>query len=98
MNEDKEPYPEHAKLKKVKERSQCVGEFLEWLGTEEIMLGTYTRVSGRRSESFMTIGESTESLLARFFDIDLNKLEEEKCAMLEEIRKANSKPRMEKKK
>lgn len=28
-------YPEHEKLKKVSERSQAIGEFLDWLGSEK---------------------------------------------------------------
>jgi len=28
-------YPEHAKLAKVSDKSQAIGEFLEWLTTEQ---------------------------------------------------------------
>lgn len=29
------PYPEHEKLDEIKDQSQAIGEFLEWLGREK---------------------------------------------------------------
>ena len=41
--EKEEQYPEHNKMHLVKERSQAIGEFLEWLQIEQkVVFGEYT--------------------------------------------------------
>lgn len=78
-------YPVHEKVLAVREQSQAIGEFLEWLGAEK----------GLHVAQWMTEHEmqpasySAEKLLAEFFDIDLDKLEAEKRAILEAQRAAN---------
>lgn len=79
-----DPYPEHTKLRAVKDRSQCVGEFIEWLDEQGIFLAEYW---GGRDRTLYRAHESRDSLLARFFEIDRDRLEEEKRAMLEECRR-----------
>lgn len=78
-------YPEHDKVQKIAPQSQAIGEFLEWLQERGTVLAEY---DGDRlwPQSF-----TTETLLAKFFDIDLNKLEKEKREMLKEIRLTNRK-------
>lgn len=71
----KEPYPEHVKLKRIQKQSQTCGEFLEWLQEQD-----YVELS---------IHKRLASILAEFFEIDENKLEQEKRAMLEACRQAN---------
>ena len=68
-------YPEHEKLGAVKNESQIIGEFLEWLLAEKLIICEEDKLifSGK--------------LLAKYFDIDLEKLEEERRRMLEEMRK-----------
>jgi hypothetical protein len=90
--------PECEKLKAVQEKSQAIGEFLEWLTTEKgyFIQESRTRIipaedslSGK-AYSVQNIGpirESWERLLAEFFEIDLDKVEQEKRALLEEIRR-----------
>lgn len=78
-------FPEHEKLKLIKDKSQAIGEFLEWLGAEK-GLHVAQWISEHR---LMPANYSTEKLLAEFFDIDLDKLEDEKRAMIEEQRKLN---------
>jgi len=68
--------PEHEKLKKVSDKSQVIGEFIEWLETE----GFY--VTGRKRGKYFNL----RWMLAKFFNIDEQKLEAEKIAMLEEMR------------
>ena len=112
----------------IKDRSQAIGEFLEWLEEEkgweiaerhthtdycytmgldpdefrktygpkgngiaephEVSKGRFGNsqcgISGLWRVSF-----SANKLLAEFFDIDLNKIESEKRAMLNELRQAN---------
>lgn len=65
-------YPEHAKLREVKEQSQRCGELLEWLQSEK----------GWHLPAY-----SPERLLAEFFGIDYSKLQAEKDAMLEAMRR-----------
>ena len=84
-------YTEHDKLDKVKKESQSCGEFLEWLQNEkELVLSQYSQYSDT-DETLYPIHVNIQDLLAEFFGIDLNKLEEEKRHMLETLRKANEK-------
>lgn len=75
--------PEHEKLAKVKEKSQAVGEFLEWLNREGIHLCTL------QDNKWGLISNSTSDILAQYFGIDEQKLEEEKLEILDEMRKLN---------
>ncbi len=81
-------YPEHDKLSAIQSQSQAIHEFIEWLGSGEAgKNGEYLEIGyhdGNCTESYF---EKTTDLVARFFEIDLKKLEEEKCKMLEECRK-----------
>lgn len=79
-------YPEHDKLTKVKDQSQTIGEFLDWLSTQGIHLASY---SYDGSEHLWDIFQTREELLAQRFDINLLKLENEKRQMLKEIRETN---------
>jgi len=47
------------------------------------------RVCGMSTQSFYPVHASIEKLLAEYFKIDLNKVETEKIAMLEELRRSN---------
>jgi hypothetical protein len=83
MNE----YPEHEKLKAVKDRSQAIGEFLEWLQEEKGL--SICKWSDEERE-YLLAYVSTQALLAEFFKIDRKKLEEEKEGMLEAFREKTS--------
>jgi hypothetical protein len=85
----KSEYPEHEKLNAVKAKSQAIGEFLEWLQHERFQRVTLC-LEADDEEEFYPFHYSTEHLLAEFFKIDLNKIEAEKRAMLETMRKANA--------
>lgn len=85
--------PECERMRAVKDQSQAIGEFLTWLsGTKGLVLAEW-----RPSEMFMggerapdelfPVTISIEVILAEHFDIDLNKVEEEKCALLDHIRR-----------
>jgi len=92
--------PELDKMLKVKDRSRAIGEFLEWLREEKGY--SVMRWSKRRDwaefdeddpkgDELSDLGgvhvrESTEKLLAEFFDIDLGRVEQERRALLEAIR------------
>jgi len=82
-----EPYPECEKVANVKDKSQAIGEFLEWLRIEKGII-----MCERRGESDSLVPSflRNEQLLADFFDIDLDLVEKEKRAMLEELRNLNA--------
>jgi len=98
-----EKYPEHQKLKTVQEKSQDIGEFIEWLrNVKDIRFAKWVKETVKNQDIFgkkpptetlidvfvqQTI--NIEQILAEFFKIDLNKIEQEKRAMLDEIRKLN---------
>jgi len=92
--------PEHEKLHKVQEKSQAIGEFLEWLqGEKKYTICQYVDTIGEVDEEgysrqfpvkgYVTIMERTERLLAEYFDINLDVLELEKRAMLDELRRSH---------
>lgn len=100
--------PECEKMAKVRDQSQKIGEFLEWLrGEKEIVFCTYHQHSkscydneedyedhkyarcGYREDDLAPAPIRTEEILAEFFDIDLDKIEQERRALLEYCRERN---------
>jgi hypothetical protein len=77
--------PELEKLKAAAPRSQHIGEFLEWLGTRGIVLCCY------QNNILIEKRERPEKLLAQFYEIDLDKVEQERRQILEYIHSAESK-------
>lgn len=66
----------------ISDDSQKIGEFIDWLGnTNKMFIGEWTKY-----DDGVPIKISTEQLLAKYFKIDLNKVEKEKRQMLENIR------------
>ncbi len=81
-------YPEHEKLKALNGANQTVGDFIEWLfGKYE--LAEWNTNQELSEDELVPAHRSRDGLLAEFFNIDQNRLEEEKRAMLDEIRRAN---------
>lgn len=81
-------YPEHDKLQVVHEDSQIIGEFLDWMSDQGIHRGVYDDdfyegAFMRRSNKNIT------ELLSEYFEIDQDKLEAEKLAILDDIRRQN---------
>ena len=93
-------YPEHEKLMLIEKHSQLLGEFLDWLASDGVALfkllpstDVIQQVDGadtakQRSDRQLYIREqrSIQRLLAEFFDIDQESLEQEKVKMLAYIR------------
>jgi 1-aminocyclopropane-1-carboxylate deaminase/D-cysteine desulfhydrase-like pyridoxal-dependent ACC family enzyme len=79
-------YPEHEKMAKVQEKSQAIGEFIDWLEMNNRYICEYT---GGRFGEYSPDRVPINRRLAEFFGIDLNIIEAEKKAMLAEIRQAN---------
>lgn len=69
-------WPEHEKLKAIQHKSQVCGAFIEWLQGEGFFL---EHTDGKHF--------NLQDSLAKFFNIDQRKLEDEKVAMLDAIRK-----------
>jgi len=93
-----EKFPEHEKLKKIKDKSQVIGDFMSWLNDiKKLYLCTCTDVAeldgqddyGDLEEVFWPAHRDVTKLLGEYFDIDLNKLEKEKVKMLDQIRDGN---------
>ena len=82
MNEKpliEEKYPEHIKLKQISDKSQVIGEFMDFSG--------YTLCEySEELEVYMPVLSSISALLAKHFGIDEEKIEQEKRAMLAELR------------
>lgn len=82
---DETTYPEHEKVQRVREKSQAVGEFLDWIGDRKgWFLAEYPDDSACASKVYI----DDQRLLAEFFGIDYDELMAEKDRMLEEIRAA----------
>jgi len=79
-------YPEHIKLKAISQFSQKIGEFVDWLSESQIQL-----CEPDKYDDYTPVRTSIQKLLADFFEIDLNRIEEEKQQMLEELRALNDK-------
>ena len=77
-------YQQHEKLNSVKDQSQAIADFLDWLNSEKgIILASY----GNNDFDCpwpTAKGTAKDRLLAEYFEIDLDALESEKRAMLAE--------------
>ena len=80
--------PECDKMVKVKAQSQAIGEFLEWLGANGIVLAEYHKHDdgcreggplryncGYYVDELRPRHEGTQAILARHFNIDMKKVE-----------------------
>jgi hypothetical protein len=79
-------YPEHAKLALIADKSQVVGEFLDWCQSEK---GLHLVNLGDYRQDGMPV--PFRPLLAEFFEIDEDAIEREKRLMLERLREQNEK-------
>ena len=85
--------PELNKIIEAAEDSQKIGEFLEWLDEQEIILAEWTGSEYCEEcgeEPLMRTSQSREQLLANYCGIDLAKAEKERQALLDEIRVTNA--------
>jgi len=85
--------PECDKIRVVHEKSQIIGEFLDWLSSQNIVLAKDSVLMDKCSEcgdeypvGYLPHRESIEQVLARFFGIDLEKAETERRKILEDLR------------
>jgi hypothetical protein len=85
QEEHDKKYPEHVKLRAVKDDSQKIGAFLDWLLNERHLV-----LCDSDGNELHPTDMRIEALLGLYFEVDLEKLEEEKLAMIDEMRKINS--------
>lgn len=76
-------------MRAIVDKSEVVSEFFDWLQEEHgLELCEY-----KKSHSFPErTMKSKQFLIAGFFNIDMKKIEEEKLAMIDELRAANETP------
>lgn len=78
-------FPEHDKLSEIKDRTQAIGEFVDWLSdTKGVVLASIDDYGNASSPR-----QSLIDLMAEWAGIDLDKIEAEKREMLAELRRAN---------
>jgi hypothetical protein len=96
------PTPELDKIKSVSGSSQTIGDFLEWLRNQDVVLAEYHKHEDscfpeedterlepmcNMDDRLVPVQMSIERWLAKYFDIDLDKAEEERVTVLEQWRK-----------
>ena len=82
--------PELDKLTTVAETSQKIGEFLDWLQSEKhYIIAEWIKDSESPQPVYCGSHGTIEGLLAEYYEIDLNKVEREKQAILDDFRKRN---------
>lgn len=87
-----ELYPEHEKLHEIKDQSQSIGEFFDWLRSKGLLICKYREQVGIvfgpgefEEAGYFPENTAIQILLSEFFGINRQKLEEEKQAMLKEL-------------
>ncbi len=87
-----DPYPEHSKMSAVLGQTKAAGEFIDWLQsrTPAIHLLHVDERYPAGPDRWNTPDKPLLGLLAEWKDIDLGKIEQEKRAMLEALRTANT--------
>ena len=82
--------PECNKLLKVKNESQAIGSFLDWLkGERELVLCKYDGEDDELNPTYLPDYTTIEHLLAEYFKINLNKVEQERGEILVSLRRKN---------
>jgi hypothetical protein len=87
IKKDKITTPELDKMSAIHKESNAIGGFLDWIGSRDPPL--YLCECAREEEAFFPVYPNIEKLLAEFYQIDLNKVEEERRLLLEMVREQN---------
>jgi len=74
------------KIQEVREKSQAIGTFLEWLSYHKNYIIAQYSDEEEDDEELVPVHANTEALIAEFFEINLVKAEEERREILEKIR------------
>jgi hypothetical protein len=93
------PCPECEKLASVSDRSNEIGEFLNWIAGQGLIISEWVKNEDDDTNDYMpeillSAGYHTNTginkLLAKYFEIDLDKVEQERRALLEWLREVQS--------
>ena len=85
-------YPESDKLLAVSGESQNIGYFLDWLRSQGYYLCKFQEeeynpeIDEMYPAGFYPTYERIEELLAKYFQIDMDKVDDERRQMLEDLR------------
>ncbi len=81
-------YPEHDKLKEIQPESQIIGAFLDNCGYTlcDFDIEPFLTEHGE----YVPVCGSIQEILAHYFSIDLDRIEAEKRAILDEMKAANA--------
>jgi hypothetical protein len=79
------PTPESDKLLKVHKESQAIGEFLEWMQSK----GLSVCKLDEDTEQYFPDHVSIQNRLAKYYEIDMNKVERERRAILKGLNAAH---------
>lgn len=83
MNKKQQKYPEHEKLKKRERDALLIGNFYDFIQEQGWELAEWSN----EAERLIKVYKRPEEIIGLFLGIDPKKLEAEKRAMLDEIRK-----------
>jgi hypothetical protein len=86
MEKEMPACPECDKMIEVQDQSNTLSAFVDWLNENGYTICTLEETDGYPKEQFIPHREPYEKLFAKYFNIDLNKVEKERCALLEAIR------------
>ena len=84
-------YPECEKLASVSKESNKIGQFMDWLINEKgYELGRWEDIENVELdvtyEGLNPVNLNIESILAEYYNIDMNKVEKERQQILEDLR------------
>lgn len=82
--------PECNKMLAVKDQSQIIGEFIEWLHSQGFVIASWGE--GGVEDMLWEETNTIEEWLAMFCGIDLSKVEQERRALLEWLREGGNEP------
>ncbi len=83
--EIQDKYPESTRMKEVSEQSQAIGEFIDWMNRNAMQVCEW--VENKHRKEYLPVAMSIEEMLAKYYQINLKRVEEEKQQMLVEHRK-----------
>lgn len=82
--------PELDKISKVRDKSQAIGSFIDWLFQEKnFHIAEWKKDDEFDEEQLVTINLDINKILEEYFEIDGRKAEKERQGILEELRNKN---------
>jgi len=79
-------FPECEKMSAIRDKSQVIGEFIEWMKQERGLTICSCSACGNY---YVPTATTIEQLLLKFFDIDQDKVETERRSMLNSMRETD---------